>query len=149
MEVDLVKVSRTLNVLFTYLRIRLAVVQWAEVGAWRNWQTLFTAKEISGLVSVKYWSAPTKRLYLVPPSWLKGTPFASDNCSELESGVGDGLQPCNPALLTRSVAYFSWERWRPPSWFFLTSMPRKNASHRDLWEQNLTANLSRELWQPH
>lgn len=48
-----------------YMRILFTALQWMVVGACKNWQTLLIAKEISGLVSVKYCSALTKLLYLV------------------------------------------------------------------------------------
>jgi hypothetical protein len=39
---------------FKYLKIRFTAIQWTVVGACKNCQTLFTAKEISGLVRVRY-----------------------------------------------------------------------------------------------
>jgi hypothetical protein len=49
----------------TYLRILLTETQWMLVGAWRNWQTLLTAKARSGCVKVRYCRASTMLLYLV------------------------------------------------------------------------------------
>ena len=121
---DLLKLRPILRAFLTYLTILLAAVKWTVVGAWRNWQTLLTANDISGLVRVRYWSTPTRLLYLVLSSWLKACPSVRDNFSELDNGVGEGLQPCRPAFLTRSVAYFSWDKWSPPSCFF-TSIPKK------------------------
>ena len=51
---DLLKVKPSPKVPFTYLSMRLATVQCDVVGACRNWQTLFTAKQISGRDKVKY-----------------------------------------------------------------------------------------------
>ena len=78
----------------TYRRIRFTALQCIVVGACRNWHTLFTAKEMSGLVSVRYYKAPTKLLYqdessepsLVPPSML--------SFSVLGNGVSTGLHLC-------------------------------------------------------
>lgn len=42
-----------------YLRILFTAFQWSSWGADRNWHTLFTEKEISGLVIVAYCRAPT------------------------------------------------------------------------------------------
>ena len=53
-EDDLLKLRPMLKVCLTYLTMRFAAVQCTVVGACRNWHTLLTAKEISGLVSVRY-----------------------------------------------------------------------------------------------
>lgn len=41
-----------------YLNILLTTFPWASKGWPINWQTLFTANDISGQVRVAYWSAP-------------------------------------------------------------------------------------------
>jgi hypothetical protein len=50
------------SVAFTYLRIRLTVVQCTVVGVLRYWQALLIANTRSGLVWDKYWRAPTTLL---------------------------------------------------------------------------------------
>jgi hypothetical protein len=58
-ELVLVILSPSLTDDFKYLMILFTATQWCSVGACKYWQTLFTAKLISGLVKDRYWSAPT------------------------------------------------------------------------------------------
>jgi hypothetical protein len=53
-EDDFLKANPRLDVPLTYLNILLTAVQCTVVGAWRNWHTLLTEKDISGQVRVKY-----------------------------------------------------------------------------------------------
>jgi hypothetical protein len=53
-ELDLTKHRPSFNVPLTYLRILLTTSQCTVVGECKNWQALFTEKERSGRVIVKY-----------------------------------------------------------------------------------------------
>jgi hypothetical protein len=64
-ESELTNFKPRVRVYFKYRRILLTAVQCTVVGACKNWQTLLTEKEISGLVRVTYCRAPTMLLYLV------------------------------------------------------------------------------------
>jgi hypothetical protein len=57
-EDELLNVRPTCSVPFVYLSMRFTTDQWVVVGACRNWQTLLTGKDISGLVRVKYCRTP-------------------------------------------------------------------------------------------
>lgn len=45
-----------------YLKILLTAFQCSSKGLDKNWQTLFTEKEIAGVVKVAYYRAPTTDL---------------------------------------------------------------------------------------
>jgi hypothetical protein len=57
--------SPSSSVACLYRSILLTALQCKVVGAWTNWHTLFTAKEMSGRVSVRYCKSLTMLLYLV------------------------------------------------------------------------------------
>jgi hypothetical protein len=109
MDLDLLILSPSFNVPCMYRRILLTALQCIVVGAWRNWHTLFTAKEMSGRVRVWYCMAPTMLLYRVESSGLSLSPSAALSFSTLDSGVAIDLHWLVPTLLMASSAYFSWE----------------------------------------
>lgn len=90
---------------FRYLRMRLTAVQWTIVGICRNWHTLFTAKDMCGLVTVKYCSAPTILLYLVTSVGPNCSPSYDDNFLEATIGVLTGLQSSMPTRFSKSDVY--------------------------------------------
>ena len=72
-----------------YLSILLTAIQCVVVGLAINWQALLTAKEISGLVNVKYCSGPTMLQSRVGSD--RGSLSESDNVLTIEPGVEASL----------------------------------------------------------
>jgi len=90
--------------------MRLTTVQWEFVGACINWQTLLTAKQISGLVKVRFWRAPIiwrKRI----ASENKG--FGSMVALDVEIEVSTGLQDIIPARVKMLNVYLCCQSIRP------------------------------------
>lgn len=78
-----------LDVCFRYRRIHFTVCQWSLAGECINWHT---AKEMSGLVSVRYWSEPTTIWYSVGSAI--GVPLERVRLVVIDIGVQTGLD-CN------------------------------------------------------
>lgn len=91
----------------TYFRIFLTADMWVVVGLAKNWQTVLTAKEISGRVQVRYCKPPTSDLYRVGLSRREPSVLVMDR--EEDIGVADGLHPSIEALWSKSRAYFCWD----------------------------------------
>jgi hypothetical protein len=72
-----------------YLRIRLTAWRWREVGRCMNWETLFTAKEISGRVRYRYCRAPTRLRY--GEGSVRGSLERSERACAVDIGVLTGL----------------------------------------------------------
>lgn len=123
-EVDFLIYSPRSTVPRTYRSILFTALQWTVVGAWRNWHTLFTAKDKSGRVSMRYWRAPTTLWYLEESSFPSLVPLVMLSFSVVESGISTGLALSMPDLTRRLVAYRACVS-TSPSDVFLTSMPRK------------------------
>jgi hypothetical protein len=79
---------------------------------------------MSGLVRVKYCKAPTMLLYRVASLGPNRVPSKAESFSLVESGVLTGLQQDILTLLSKSEAYLSWVKIKPPA-TLLTSIPRK------------------------
>jgi hypothetical protein len=77
-ELDLYILTPSLVEPLRYLKIRFTDVQCIVVGECKNWQTLFTAKDMSGLVRVKYCNAPTMLLYCAESFSPSGSPPCRD-----------------------------------------------------------------------
>lgn len=73
-EEDLFIVNPTIVVCFKYLNILFTIAQWFVFGTCKNRQTLFTGKEISDHVKVKYCKAPTILLYCLALFVPRGDP---------------------------------------------------------------------------
>jgi hypothetical protein len=116
--------SPILNVPWIYLMIRFTALQCIVVGACKNWQTLFTANDMSGLVSVKYWSAPSILLYRVESTGPSFTPSDKLNLPIVDMGVSTSLLFSIFVRLITSATYLCWVSNNPSEVFF-TSMPRK------------------------
>jgi hypothetical protein len=84
--------SHVSSVPLTYRNIRLTASQCKSVGCDKNWHTLFTAKDKSGRVSVKYCNPPTMLRYLVESSVPSNTPDSRARCSVVTRGVEVGRQ---------------------------------------------------------
>lgn len=89
---------------FKYLKIRLTVVQCMVVGACTYWQ--FAAKQISGLVKVKYYKAPNILRYCVILAGPSLSPSWADNFSVTTMGVFIGLHSIIPTFFNKSEVYF-------------------------------------------
>jgi hypothetical protein len=123
-DFDLLIFSPIPHVPRTYLNILLTELQWIVVGACRNWHTLFTAKERSGRVRVRYCRAPTILWYLVESFGPSLSPPSMLIFSKVERGVSIDLQFFILALVIISIAYLYCESIKPSS-NRLTSMPKK------------------------
>jgi hypothetical protein len=91
-EEDRLIFSPNFKVPCMYRRILLTTLQYTVVGAWRNWHTLLTAKEMSGRVNVRYCIAPTILLYRVESLGPSISPSLALSFSTLDKGVAIDLQ---------------------------------------------------------
>lgn len=94
-----------------YRMILLTTVQCVAFGAWRNWHTLFTEQNMSGLVNNKYCKPPTKLLYKVISSRSRVSNFVLTWSILLRD--------------KRFLIYFHWVNISP-CLVYSTSIPRKN-----------------------
>jgi hypothetical protein len=72
-----------------YLRIRLTAWRWRKAGRCMNWETLFTAKDISRRVRDRYCRAPTRLRY--GEGLVRGSPERSERACAVDIGVLIGL----------------------------------------------------------
>ena len=135
------KPNSMLHCSFQYLRMCLTARKSALVGAWKCWQTLFTACAISGLVKVKYWRDPISCLYRV----------GSISCSS--EGVMMDLRAMGVLIWVHSIifvcsrrylVYFVWEKNNLLG-RYLTSNPKKIMQRSLVLERKFTTQGADEV----
>lgn len=90
--------------------------KWDYVGWLLYWHTTLTACDISGLVNVRYWSAPVRLLYKVGSA--NGMPSVMQIWEWGLDGVGAGLQFSIPAFLINFLVYLDWLTNKSPLYWY-------------------------------
>lgn len=106
-----------------YLSILMTAFQCSSKGLDKNWHTLLTTKDSSGLVAVVYCKAPTIDLNRVGSATVSEPNL--DNLLLDTIGVGTALAIDIFILVSKSLTYLVWERSNAPLDRWETSIPKK------------------------
>ena len=90
-------------VCFKYQSNRFAAVKCVVVGLCINWDSLLTAKEMSGWVRDKYCRAPIILLYSLLST--EDVPLRSLSTVVVDNGVITALAPCIFSFINKSLMY--------------------------------------------
>ena len=113
------------GVCLIYLRTLCAASRCGYRGFSMNGLNICTAYAKSGLVMVKYFNRPTRRLY--EDGSVSSAPFVCVSDMFCSTGNREGLEPRNPVSSNISSAYFLWHRVIP-CLDLATSIPKKYLS---------------------